>query len=73
MADRSIEAMTAAVNDLQAHLMTACSGQPTAVVYTAISNVLGFMETLAANPDREALFGLISDCMDSYKRVIAKE
>ena len=60
-----------AVNELQDHLMRACAGQPMAVVYTAVGNLLGFMETLAKSPDRKELLGLISECMDDYKRVIA--
>ncbi len=60
-----------AVNDLQDHLMRACAGKPTAVVYTAIANLLGFMETLAKQPDRKDLFRLIGECMDNYKRIIA--
>lgn len=64
-------ALVDAVNELQDKLMEACAGKPTAVVYTAIANVLGFMETLAKSPDRKELLGLISECMDDYKRVIA--
>ena len=37
-------------SELTDHILEACSGVPTAVVYTAIANVLGFMETLNDSP-----------------------
>lgn len=65
-------AMTDAVNDLQDKIMRACAGKPTTVVYMAIANVLGFMETLAKKePRRKELFALIDECMDDYIRIIA--
>ena len=64
-------ALVDAVNALQDDLMSVCAGKPMAVVYTAVGNLLGYMETLAKSPDRDELLGLISECMDDYKRMIA--
>lgn len=54
-------------DELQMKIMSVCAGHHTAIIYTAIANTLGYMETLATGePDRETLFEIISDCMDSY-------
>jgi hypothetical protein len=59
------------VTDLQVELMNACDGLPCAVIYVAVANLLGVMESLDVKPDRAGLFKLMGECMDDYMRIHA--
>lgn len=48
--------------DLANELQAVCEGRPTAVVYMALSMILGASEARARKPDLDGLMKLVEEC-----------